>query len=419
MLTRVKGTQDILDLTLSNFAVQTIKKHLATYHFQEIATPLIETTELFQRSLGLQTDVVSKEMFVMANRDPEETESICLRPEATASVVRAFLENGVQQTPWKVFVHGPMFRYERPQKGRYRQFSQVSVEIIGAESVMHDVQVIKMFDRLFHEVFNLNNYVVLLNFLGCRDDRAAYKKVLKEFLESSAAAAICSTCRERKEKNILRVFDCKSDVCQNIYRTAPRLLNHLCSMCAGEWAHVQEALDLLSVTYQVTPSLVRGLDYYNKTVFEFSSANLGAQSAFCGGGRYDSLATELGGAQDYPSVGAAIGIERLLLLLEQCKDKLPLPTLPALQVILPLSRAQQQLALLVANELLAHGLCTEILLDDQSVKAMMRKADKLGAAHVIMIGENEQKNHTVTVKCMRDGTQEEMKQSALIEFLRR
>lgn len=420
MFNRVKGTQDILDLTLYNFALEQIKKHVHTYNFHEIATPIIEQTELFRRSLGLQTDVVSKEMFIMANRDEQETESICLRPEATASIMRAFIENGIQQTPWKVFLHGPMFRYERPQKGRYRQFTQVSIEVIGASSVANDVQLITMFDRLFHHVFNINSYVLLLNFLGCQPDRAEYKKVLKKFLDSSAAQGICDLCKERKEKNILRIFDCKNPQCQEVYKTAPRLLNHLCQTCATEWDQLQESLDLLSVSYQITPNLVRGLDYYNKTVFEFSSANLGAQSAFCGGGRYDQLALELGAREDQPSVGAAIGFDRLLLLLEPLKEKMLLPTLPALYLIIPLSRAQQSLALLVADELLAQGLCTELLLDDeQSVKSMMRKANKSGAAFAIMIGENEQQNHSVTIKNMLDGTQEEIKQSSLVDYLKK
>lgn len=418
MFTRIKGTQDFLDLTLYNFVLGQVKKHLHSYNFNEISTPLIESTELFRRSLGLQTDVVSKEMFIMANRDEQETDSICLRPEGTASIMRAFLENGVQQAPWKVFLHGPMFRYERPQKGRYRQFTQVSVEVIGAPSVAHDAHLIKMFDRLFHEVFSLNNYALLVNFLGCLEDRTAYKKILKKYLDSSAGAGICSLCQERKEKNILRVFDCKNDACQEIYKTAPRLLNHLCTTCSAEWDQLLENLDLLSVTYQIAPNLVRGLDYYNKTVFEFASANLGAQTTFCGGGRYDQLALELGGKEDQPSVGAAIGFERLLLLLEPLREKLALPQLPALYLVMPLSRAQQSLALLVADELLANGLCTELLLDDQSVKSMMRKANKSGAAYAIMIGENEQANHSVTIKNMVDGTQEEVKQSALVEYVR-
>lgn len=419
MIERIKGTQDFIDLSLFNFVIKQCKKHLALYHFAEIATPIIEPTELFKRSLGLQTDVVSKEMFTIASRTDENEESICLRPEATAAIVRAFIENGIQTTPWNVFTWGPMFRYERPQKGRYRQFHQVSMEQIGVNSISYDVRFIKMLDRFFHEVLSLNNYALMLNFLGCLEDRTEYKKILKEFLESESARGICQLCTERKEKNILRIFDCKNEQCQEIYKHAPRLIDYLCTTCAHQWVQVQEQLDLLSVTYTWNPSLVRGLDYYNKTVFEFVSAQLGAQSTFCAGGRYDTLISQLGGKVDQPSFGAAIGIERLMLLLEPLRESLQLEQPPALHVIMPLSQEQQTLALLVADNLEAHGLCVDILLDSDSVKSMMRKANKMGAAYSILIGQEEQQNHTVAVKNMITGTEDKVQQSELKGYLTR
>src|SRR3984957_10422043 len=312
---RVKGTQDFLDLRLFNFIVEEAKAQLQTYHFTEIATPLIESVELFKRSLGVYTDVVSKEMFLIPSRH-EDDEAMCLRPEATASILRAFIENGVQQVPWKVFTWGPMFRYERPQKGRYRQFHQVSMEVVGASSVAQDVWFITMLDRLFHEKLHLNNYALLINYLGCFEDRKTYQVELRNFLDSADAATICDACRERKEKNIMRIFDCKSPTCQKIYEQAPTISECLCSRCAAEWAQLQDQLHILSVTYAHKPTLVRGLDYYSKTVFEFVSYDLGAQNTFCGGGRYDQLVSQLGGTQDQPSIGAAIGIERLMLLLD-------------------------------------------------------------------------------------------------------
>jgi len=415
MFKRVKGTQDLLDLSLFNFIITQLKCHLQLYHYFEIATPILEPTELFQRSLGLQSDVVKKEMFLIDTH--ENDESICLRPEATASVARAFVENGIQTTPWKVFTYGPMFRYERPQKGRYRQFHQINIEIIGAQSIDYDAQFIKMLDSFFHEKLTLNNYALLINFLGCPKDRENYKPLLKKYLEKHVHS-LCKTCLERKEKNIMRVFDCKSTECQEIYRSAPKLVDHLCRECAQQWQQLQDALDILSVTYKVTPTLVRGLDYYNKTVFEFTSQNLGAQNAFCGGGRYDQLVQQVGSKEDQPSVGAAIGMERLIMLLEPLKDQLPLPQLPALNVVIPMSEQQNTLALLLANELHVQNLPTEVLLDG-SVKSRMRKANKLGATHALILGEKEQEEHTVTIKNMTTGEETNIPQSKAVSYLKK
>lgn len=415
MFNKVKGTQDFLDLSLFNHVLATIKKQLTTYHFSEIATPIIEPTDLFKRSLGLATDVVTKEMFTL-NTGPEG-ESICLRPEATASIARAFIENGVQTTPWKVFQYGPMFRHERPQKGRYRQFHQVSMEIIGSKSIAQDVQFIKMLDRLFHEQFALNNFALLINFLGCFEDRAALKVELNDFLESDSARDMCDLCKVRKNTNIMRIFDCKNPVCQSIYEKAPFIAENLCEPCDSEWKQLQEQLSLLSVSFSYKPTLVRGLDYYNKTVFEFVSNNLGAQNAFCAGGRYDSLIAQLGGKQDQPSVGAAIGMERLVLLLEGVKDQLCMPHVPALHVIIPMGVEQQTLALLLADELHAAGICAEVLVDGDSLKSMMRQANKLGAAYCLLLGSDEQASRSVMVKNMITGASEKVPQIDVIKYL--
>src|SRR5581483_1220821 len=219
-------------------------------------------------------------------------ERICLRPEMTASTVRAFIDNHIQQTPWKVFSYGPCFRYERPQKGRYRQFHQITTEIIGATSITHDAQFIMMLDRFFHETLHINSYALVVNFLGCAQDRVHFKVLLKQFMDSDKAQGVCDQCKERKERNILRIFDCKNSSCQTIYQQAPVITDHLCSECAHEWQELQQQLSLLSVSHVHKPTLVRGLDYYNKTVFEFVSKNLGAQDTFCGGGRYNQLAQD-------------------------------------------------------------------------------------------------------------------------------
>lgn len=429
MFNKVKGTQDFLDLTLYNFIIDSIRKHLVLYHFTEIATPIIEPTDLFKRGLGLETDVVTKEMFTIntthghrateKQQEEKEQESICLRPEATAAIVRAFVENGVQQAPWKVFLHGPMFRYERPQKGRFRQFHQVNIEIIGSNSTAQDAQFICMLDRYFHERLQLNNFAILINFIGCFEDRVAYKVKLLEFLNKEIAQDICDLCKTRKETNILRIFDCKNPVCQKIYQEAPFIAENMCEPCNGEWQQLKDQLDFLSVSYVYKPTLVRGLDYYNKTVFEFVSDNLGAQNAFCGGGRYDQLVAQLGSKQDQPSIGAAFGIERLILLLEPMRDKLAIPQLPALHVIIPVAKEQQSLALLVADEMYAADLCTEVLLEGGSMKSMMRQANKMGAGYCIILGEEEQKTRTVTVKNMTNATEERMAQTALMSYLKK
>lgn len=415
MFQRVKGTQDFLDLTLHDFFIATVTRHLTTYHFTHIETPIIEPVELFKRSLGTHTDVVSKEMYTITT----QSEVICLRPETTAPIMRAYLEHAGSIThPWKVFTYGPVFRYERPQKGRYRQFHQVDFEIIGSSSISQDVLLITMLDRLFREQFKLNNYAILLNFLGCPADRIAYKQKLEAYLET-VVGSICTQCLERKDKNPLRIFDCKNEACKVVYRTAPHPADFLCSDCAGEWKTLQEELNLLSVSFAYAPTLVRGLDYYTKTVFEFSSNELGAQNAFCGGGRYDQLSEVLGGSKAEPSVGGALGIERVLALLEAHKDKLLIPQKPRLHVVMPLSQEQHSLALLMADELHAKNLCTEVLLDESSVKNMMRKANKMGAYYCLILGQEEQEQKMVTIKNMITGAEEKVLQTQAVEYLKR
>ena len=421
MIQRIKGTNDFLDLTLYNTVIDKLKKHLDLYHFSEIMTPIIEPTELFVRSLGTHTDVINKEMFLIKSHGDEsaESESICLRPEMTAPTIRAFLENNIQTTPWKVYSYGPVFRYERPQKGRYRQFNQFTMEIVGSASVSEDVQLLKMLDRFFHETLGINSFALQINYLGCHEDRVRYKSKLVHFLEGAKAEGICDNCKERKIKNPLRVFDCKVPTCQKIYENAPNLLEFLCQPCHQEWLKLQHELEMLSVSFVVRSTLVRGLDYYCKTVFEFVSANLGAQNAFCAGGRYDQLAREMGGSEDQPSIGAAIGLERLLMLVESFPGALNIPPKPALYVLVPLSKAQEALALMLADELQAAQLCADIVLAGDSVKSVMKKANKMGASYALILGEDEQKTHQVTVKNMTTGAEEKIAQSELVKHLKK
>lgn len=419
MISRVRGTRDILDTNGFDNVYQALQKHLKKYRFQEIIVPIIEYTDLFKRALGNETDVVSKEMFLVSSssqdKDTSESASMCLRPEATASVVRAFIENGVQDMPWKVFTFGPMFRYERPQKGRFREFFQCSMEVIGSACYAQDVAVIEMLHAFFQDVCGLTEYALHINYLGCYDDRIAFKKVLQTFLENHTDL-LCKTCLQRKDTNPLRIFDCKSEQCHKLYQTAPRLTDALCRICADEWQQVQHRLQELSVSYVHSTTLVRGLDYYNKTIFEFVSPLLGAQSAFCGGGRYDSLVALLGGKQDQPSIGAAIGIDRLLLLLEVVQSPLLVAYQESLIIILPLSQEQQPLALYLGQFLRHHKKCVDILFDG-SLKSMMRKAHKLGARKVLLIGEDEQAQGTVTIKDMVTGDAQTVAQAGLLEYI--
>lgn len=416
MISNVKGTHDWIDLTLYNFIRDITAKHLQQYHFHEIKTPILEYTELFKRSLGTETDVVSKEMFIIQPRGQED-ESICLRPEATASIMRAYLAHAIEQRPWKVFLFGQMFRYERPQKGRLREFNQASIEILGSEAIADDVQLIAMLDRLFTETFLLQNYALTINFLGNAQERQLYKEKLKIFLDA-ITDQLCDNCKIRKEKNILRVLDCKNQQCIQLYQQAPKITDVLGIQSAKQWQTLQDQLHLLSVSFTHNPMLVRGLDYYDKTVFEFVSHNLGAQNAFCAGGRYNRLAQELGAQQEVPALGASIGIERLAMLLEPLMQQLPLPQPPALHVILPLEEAQESIALLLADTLHAHGLTTEILFDG-SIKSRMRKANKFGASYVLLIGPDEQQNNEVTIKNMMTRQEERIKQIAILEHLKK
>lgn len=415
MFQKIKGTQDFLDLSLWQFIVKNSSEYLNLHNFNQIKLPAIESVDLFKRSVGLETDIVNKEMFVIAPRTGS-SENICLKPEATASTMRAFLENGIQNLPWKVFSFDTLFRYERPQKGRYREFNQCNIEIVGSDCIDQDVALISMLDSLFSTKLKIANYALLLNFLGCQNDRVNFRDVLTGFLQANHS--ICETCQKRSTTNPLRIFDCKSEDCQAIYQNAPKITNHLCENCAQEWQLLQNHLELLGVSFAVKPDLVRGLDYYNKTVFEFTSAHLGAQSSFCGGGRYE-LASALGNKTAVPAIGAAFGMERVLLILEQIEQQLILAQKPALTVIIPLSPAQNMLALLVAQNLSQHNVPHDLILEDaSSVKSKMRKANKLGPIYCVLIGEQEQASNSVLLKNMMSGHEQLIKQIDLVNILK-
>lgn len=414
MFPRVKGVADnFFDMTLWSGVRKKIEAHIKKYNFTEIDIPLIEHVSLFQRGLGYETDVVSKQMFIIQPKNTEEKDLLCLRPEGTAGTMRAFLEEQSKiALPCKVYTYGSMFRYERPQKGRLREFHQFNLEMLGSSSILSDAHMIKMLQVLFIEVLGITDFVLKINFLGQLQDRAKFCEQLVATL-TSVQDQLCTVCQTRLTSNPLRILDCKSLECQQLAARAPKLATFFSEQTAQEWQMLQETLQELAITFVVDDQLVRGLDYYNKTVFEFVSVNLGAQNTFCGGGRYDGLAQQLGSKVEIPAFGCAIGMERLLMILEPNKAALFLPSAP-LACIVPMQEEQNKLALHLADYLIAHGKCVEILLDDQKIKTKMKRAHDLKATYVLILGEDEQKNNTVTVKNMITGTQDTMLQTDLV-----
>ncbi len=416
MFQRVKGTTDnFFEKTYWNGVIKKIISHLKKYNFQEIDIPLIEHTALFERGLGVETDVISKQMFLIANKSDDQ---ICLRPEATAGTMRAFIENQNNiKLPCRVFTYGSMFRYERPQKGRLREFHQMNLEVIGANSILQDAHLIKMLQVLFMEVLNIQDIVLKINFLGQSEDRVKYSQSLIATL-TPLKDKLCEVCAVRLDKNPLRILDCKSTTCQELAKNAPKLHNFFSDETKQEFQLLLDTLQELAVTFMVDDQLVRGLDYYNKTVFEFTSVNLGAQNTFCGGGRYDGLAEQLGSKTEIPALGCAIGIERLLMILEDKKEQLKESSAP-LTCIIPMDEAQNKLALHLADHLVSQGLTIEILVDDQKIKNKMKKASDLKASFALIIGEDEQKNNSVMIKNMIKGTQEIVLQNQVAAYLKK
>ena len=418
MFSKVKGVADnFFEMSYWSGVRKKIEAHLKRYNFFEIEIPILEHVALFQRSLGLDTDVVSKEMFIIQNKsDKADSEQICLRPEATAGTMRAFLEVQSQAvTPCKVFCCGAMFRYERPQKGRWRQFHQMNMEMIGGASILYDAHYLKMLHVLFVEVFAIESAVLKLNFLGEAAERKVFGDALVAFVKQHQEH-VCQDCITRIATNPLRMLDCKIERCQAVYKNAPKLSDFFSNQTAEEWKILQETLHELGVSFVIDHQLVRGLDYYNKTVFEFASVDLGAQSAFCGGGRYDGLAEQLGSKVKIPAFGCAIGMGRLLLLLEKQKDHLSEKP-AALSCIIPIDIAQNKVALHLVDFLQAHGKAVDVLLDDQKIQTKMKKANQMKAQFALIIGEDEQKNNTIIVKNMVTGVQQVCVQSDVYKYV--
>lgn len=412
MTRRVKGTQDLLNMQAYDAFITAAHTHFTKANFSHIQTPILEYADLFHHSIGQHTDIVSKEMYTFSVNDKE---TLCLRPEATASTMRAYTDNAIIEKPWKVFTHGPMFRHERPQKGRWRQFSQFNLECIGLSSIAQDAQFLSTLENFFTNVLKLHDFVLSINFLGTPDDRAAHRTALLAFVQTKRTD-LCTTCQDRIENNLLRIFDCKNPDCIALYKEAPHITDYLSEASATEWQLLNHYLDILSISRVHNPYLVRGLDYYHKTVFEFSSPLLGAQNAFCGGGQYD-LSKQLQLGKQVPAIGAAIGIERLLLLLEAAGAALPIPQPDPLYLIIPFEEEQVALALLTYQTLQQAGMRSEISLN--GIKKGLSKADKEGACCAILIGENEQKQSTVSIKNMSSGSVKIISQAELVSFLQK
>ncbi len=404
----VRGTKDILPDEVSGWhRVEAAARELfARYGYRELRTPVFEQTELFARGIGAETDIVSKEMYTFADRDDS---SLTLRPEATAGIVRAVIEHNLMNTDpsLRVYAIGPMFRRERPQKGRYRQFHQVDVEAFGFTSPTIDAEVVEL-ALAFLDACGVRERELLLNSVGDRACRPAYVERLQQTLRK-VATSLCEDCRRRVETNPLRVLDCKVPADQAAIDALPRITDHLCSPCGEHFAEVRRQLDLLQIPYRLNHRLVRGLDYYVRTTFEVTSSALGAQSSILGGGRYDGLVKELGGP-DLAGIGFAVGLERLVSLVPTGE------TVPRCDVFLmPLAAGTLDPALRLQRRLREAGL--RVLLDPEgrSFKSRMKQADKLGARFAAILGEDELRRGVWTLRDMarseqRDATEDEILQ---------
>ena len=407
---KIKGFADLFppDSSVFSFIEQTARDVFSRYGYRELRVPVLERTELFARSIGEETDVVQKEMYTFPDR---KGRSLTLRPEATAGVMRALIEDkrtgeGLQ----KYFAYGPMFRYERPQKGRMRQFHQIDVEAVGSPDALLDAEILLMLDH-YLRALGLDNLSVDLNSLGCRQCRPVFLDALREFLKGMHKEQLCEDCMRRKLTNPLRVLDCKVPQCKEFTADAPKITDHLCPECAAHFDVVKGALDAAGLRYVLNPRLVRGLDYYVRTTFEIVSGDIGAQSSVAGGGRYDGLVASLGGP-DVPGVGFACGMERLALLINRDLTAAP----DFFLAVLDANGLPHGLQL--AQDLRRAGFSGEAPFAAKSVKSQMRAADKSGARFCLVVGTEELAAGTVVVKDMRAGGQETVSQDMLAAFLR-
>jgi histidyl-tRNA synthetase len=412
IITAVKGFKDILPPETDKWRhiEDTAKDVFRAFGFSEIRVPLLEKTELFRRGIGESTDIVEKEMYTFLDRGEE---SLTLRPEATASVIRAYLEHALHaaESVTKLFTIGPMFRRDRPQKGRYRQFHQIDVEILGPDDPRTDAELLLMVMHFLGR-FGLKNINLEINSLGCLQCRPAFREAVVQFIQGGEAE-LCGDCRRRIGTNPLRIFDCKMETCRGVIANAPRLTDYICAACREHFTQVIACLTLFEIPNTVNPKMVRGLDYYTRTTFEVTTEFLGAQNAILGGGRYDHLVRELGGP-DISGIGFAIGIERLAALIpEQVKNAAEGPFL----FIAALGEKAVDKAFSLCNRLRMNGVRVEMDYHSRSLKSQMKKANRLNSAYALILGEREIEENRALLRNMRASAQEEVSLDGLEETI--
>ena len=414
MITAPKGTIDITpkDVYKWQYVENLLRKITAGFNFKEIRTPVFEHTELFQRGVGDTTDVVSKEMYTFIDKADR---SITLRPEGTAGVVRSFLQNGMfaDAQPTKLYYIIPCYRYEKPQAGRLREFRQFGVEMFGSYEPSADADVISLVKLILNKL-GVKDITLNINNIGCPKCRSEYNKKLIECLEAKKDK-LCPTCQERLYKNPMRIFDCKSEICQELIKDAPKMFDSVCDDCKDHFDKVLKYLDAMEIAYNIDKGIVRGLDYYTKTVFEFVSNSIGAQGTVCGGGRYDNLVEELGG-KPCAGIGFAMGIERLLIVMENSGVEIPKPNGVKLYVA-PMGEKESEKASSLVLSLREKGVLVETDLVGRSIKAQFKYADKIGAKYVGVIGSNELEKQVIKLKEMATGKDFEIEFSSLVDFM--
>ena len=410
MIKRIPGTKDILPQEVAwwQHIEKTAREIFSFYNYSEIRPPLVEEAALFDRSLGESTEIVQKQMFLIK----KEHDLYALRPEGTASVVRAYLENNLDKTQGfiKLYYLGPMFRMERPQKGRLRQFHHIGAEVIGSCDPAVDVEVISLADNLL-KAFSISGYRIKLNNIGCPKDKAKLAENLRKSLKEKSSS-LCADCQRRLKTNVLRILDCKDEGCIKITRGL-EIPDHLCAACNDHFRKVRSGLETLKVDYLIDKYLVRGLDYYTGTVFEISHSELGAQDAIGAGGRYDGLVKELGGP-DTGAIGFAFGVERLLLASASKFQALN----SRLVYLISLGEEAKSECVKLLSQLRLAGVPCDTDYENKSLKAAMRKANDAAAEYVVIMGEDELKKGTLTVKNMQSGEQKEIKSHDIVKELK-
>ena len=398
-----RGTADILpsDIEKWQFIENTAKKTAKKFGFKEIRTPVFEHTELFQRGVGDTTDVVQKEMYTFNDKADR---SITLRPEGTASVARSYLEHSLYAlpAPVKLFYNITCYRYEKPQAGRMREFHQFGAEAYGLDNPAVDAEIIAFASSIFKNL-GIEGLELNINSIGCKKCRADYNAALMEYLRAHSDN-LCGTCHERLEKNPMRVLDCKNPECKVIAAGAPSILDHICDDCREHFEATKGYLENYGIEYNIDPSIVRGLDYYTRTVFEFVSRSIGAQGTVCGGGRYDGLIEELGGTPT-PGIGFAMGLERILLVMEAQGVQFPSESVPDIYIA---TLGQDKKVMALCHKLRQKGIWAECDLAGRSLKAQMKNADRSKARYSIVIGDNEAESGIAAIKNMTSGEKEEV-----------